>query len=197
MLKDLNLNKAHLFVVLAIVILVLGLAFNFQKNLMTQNTNKQDVLSSLGDLNAVATGGPTTRPTIPPTDKLIIRDLKPGVGAEVITGTTVLVHYVGALTDYKQFDNSYTNGKPFQMVVGEGKAIKGWDEGLIGMRVGGKRQLIIPPHMAYGDKGVPNIIPPNSTLIFEIELIDAKLPPPSPTPEPITPTEEVSPTPEE
>ena len=107
-------------------------------------------------------------------DELKIEDLKPGTGAEARSGTTVTVHYVGTLTDGKKFDSSRDRGRGFTFKLGAGQVIKGWDQGVAGMKVGQMRKLTIPPHLAYGDRGFPPVIPPNSTLVFEVELLDVK-----------------------
>jgi FKBP-type peptidyl-prolyl cis-trans isomerase len=104
--------------------------------------------------------------------QLVIEDLKVGDGAEARAGAQVTVHYVGTLTDGKKFDSSRDRGKGFGFKLGAGQVIKGWDQGVAGMKVGGLRKLTIPPHLAYGDRGFPGAIPPNSTLIFEVELLD-------------------------
>ena len=98
-------------------------------------------------------------------------DLQVGQGAEATTGKSVKVHYTGTLTDGKKFDSSLDRGDPFGFRLGGGQVIKGWDEGVVGMKVGGKRKLVIPPELAYGARGFPPVIPPNSTLVFEIELL--------------------------
>jgi FKBP-type peptidyl-prolyl cis-trans isomerase len=97
-------------------------------------------------------------------------DIKVGTGAEAQKGQKVTVHYTGWLTSGKKFDSS-VGGKPFPFRIGAGAVIKGWDEGVAGMRVGGKRQLRIPPDLAYGQKGYPGVIPPNATLIFDVQLV--------------------------
>ena len=113
--------------------------------------------------------------TPPPTnEKLESKDLVPGKGAEAKTGDTVSVHYTGTLLDGKEFDSSKKHGQPFTFELGAGKVIKGWDQGVVGMKVGGKRKLTIPPSLAYGARGFPPVIPPNSTLNFEIELLEIK-----------------------
>ena len=103
--------------------------------------------------------------------ELIIEDLKVGEGSEVVKYNIVTVNYTGWLTDGTKFDSSLNPGRsPFRFTVGGGQVIKGWDEGLIGMKVGGKRKLTIPPSMGYGNQDM-GVIPPNSTLIFEIDLL--------------------------
>jgi FKBP-type peptidyl-prolyl cis-trans isomerase len=94
-----------------------------------------------------------------------------GTGAAAKSGDTVEVHYTGTLKDGTKFDSSKDRGKPFSFPLGAGKVIKGWDEGVAGMKVGGKRTLIIPAELAYGARGVPNVIPPNAELRFEVELL--------------------------
>jgi FKBP-type peptidyl-prolyl cis-trans isomerase FkpA len=103
---------------------------------------------------------------------LVIEEQKVGTGAEAKAGQKVSVHYTGWLTNGKKFDSSVDRGQPFQFGLGAGQVIKGWDQGVAGMKVGGKRKLTIPPELAYGAKGVGNgLIPPNSTLVFEVELL--------------------------
>ena len=103
--------------------------------------------------------------------ELIIEDLKVGDGAEAVKGKNVTVHYVGTLTDGKKFDSSRDRGQGFPFPLGGGRVIKGWDQGVAGMKVGGLRKLTIPPDLAYGDRGFPPVIPPGSTLVFEVELL--------------------------
>ena len=103
--------------------------------------------------------------------ELIKEDLQVGTGAEAVAGKQVSVHYRGTLTSGKQFDASYDRGQPFSFRLGSGQVIKGWDEGVAGMKEGGKRKLTIPPHLGYGARGAGGVIPPNATLIFEVELI--------------------------
>lgn len=106
-------------------------------------------------------------------NRMVVDDVKIGTGEAVKEGDTVAVHYIGTLQNGKEFDNSRKRGAPFEFKVGEGRVIKGWDEGLVGMQVGGQRMLVIPPDMAYGEQGV-GPIPGNSTLVFAIELMEIK-----------------------
>lgn len=118
----------------------------------------------------------TTEQTQKPTqssEKLVVEDIEEGEGTAVKSGDAVVVHYKGTLTDGTEFDSSYTRGEPFETLIGTGAVIQGWDEGIVGMKKGGKRKLIIPPELAYGQQGQGSI-PPNSTLIFEVELVDLK-----------------------
>jgi FKBP-type peptidyl-prolyl cis-trans isomerase FkpA len=113
--------------------------------------------------------------------ELIKKDTKVGTGEEAVVGKAVEVHYTGWLYDPNapdkkgaKFDSSRDRGAPFTFLLGAGRVIKGWDKGVAGMKVGGQRTLIIPPEMAYGSRGAGNVIPPNSTLIFDVELIGLK-----------------------
>ena len=98
-------------------------------------------------------------------------DLVEGTGARPKTGDSVSVHYTGWLKSGQKFDSSVDRGTPFEFPVGKGRVIKGWDEGVISMKVGGKRKLITPAHLGYGDRGAGGVIPPGATLIFEVELL--------------------------
>lgn len=98
-------------------------------------------------------------------------DIRLGTGQEAKEGSRVRVHYTGWLTNGKKFDSSVDAGKPFDFRIGNGDVIKGWEEGVSGMKVGGKRQLRIPPELAYGKEGYPGAIPANATLIFDIQLL--------------------------
>jgi FKBP-type peptidyl-prolyl cis-trans isomerase FkpA len=98
-------------------------------------------------------------------------DLTVGSGAEAKAGDSVQVHYTGWLTDGSKFDSSLDRGSPFVFQLGAGRVIKGWDEGVAGMKVGGKRKLHIPPALGYGARGAGGVIPPNAELVFEVELL--------------------------
>jgi len=130
-----------------------------QQQQQAQNNSAQQAASDL--------------PTGPITE-LMIKDIVVGSGQEVKGGETVDVNYLGTFLDGTKFDSSYDRGEPFSFTVGGGQVIQGWDKGLVGMKVGGKRQLVIPSDLAYGSRGAPGAIPPNTPLVFEIELVAIK-----------------------
>ena len=108
-------------------------------------------------------------------------EIEAGTGRQPMPGDPVTVHYIGMLEDGTEFDNSYTRGQPIPFTLGRGEVIPGWDEGVGLMHEGGKARLIIPPELAYGEAGAGGVIPPNATLVFEVELITVSDPPPTPT----------------
>ena len=111
-------------------------------------------------------------PTGPAPDDLVIEDITVGDGPEVQPGQWANVHYVGVShSTGVEFDASYNRGEPFSFPVGGGRVIKGWDTGVAGMRVGGRRRLTIPPHLGYGDRGAGNVIKPGETLVFVVDLV--------------------------
>lgn len=132
-------------------------------NSPTNSVPTPTIVQSLGQ--SASGSGFTTFP-----DGLKIKDLRVGTGQEVKSGDTVTVNYIGTLSDGTKFDSSYDRNQPFTTKIGVGQVIKGWDEGIVGMKVGGKRELIIPPSLGYGDTPQGSI-PPNSTLIFQVELL--------------------------
>jgi FKBP-type peptidyl-prolyl cis-trans isomerase FkpA len=101
-------------------------------------------------------------------------DIIVGEGKEAVKGRRVAVHYTGWLTDNTKFDSSVDRGKPFEFTLGAGQVIKGWDQGVAGMNVGGKRKLTIPADLGYGSRGAGSVIPPNATLVFEVELLEVR-----------------------
>ena len=110
----------------------------------------------------------------PPTDLVIVDEIA-GDGEEAVPGRTVAAHYVGvAFSTGEEFDSSWSRGDPLSFPLGGGRVIKGWDDGIAGMRVGGRRRLVIPPHLAYGDRGAGGAIAPGETLIFVVDLVDVK-----------------------
>lgn len=130
-----------------------------------------------------AAAAPTDTPASTGTDTMALQktDLAPGNGPEIKSGQTALVHYTGWLYDAaapenkgKKFDSSVDRNEPFEFPVGAGMVIKGWDEGVVGMKVGGKRRLVIPPDMGYGSRGAGGVIPPGATLVFDVELVEIR-----------------------
>jgi FKBP-type peptidyl-prolyl cis-trans isomerase len=117
---------------------------------------------------------PSTVAETPGPTKLEIKDEVVGTGKEAKAGSTVSVHYTGTLMNGTEFDSSRKSGKPFDFALGAGQVIKGWDQGVAGMKVGGKRKLVIPSDLAYGEQGSPPTIPPNAPLKFDVELLDVK-----------------------
>jgi len=144
-------------------------------------SSSSDKSSSASSAATAATAAPATKapkvtiPNGPPPKTLVVKDLKKGNGPVAKPGSFITVNYVGE--DYKTgkvFDSSYERGQPFPLQLGTGQVIPGWDKGIPGMRVGGRRELIIPPNLAYGPKGQPPTIGPNATLVFVIDLLSAK-----------------------
>jgi len=124
---------------------------------------------------AGGSGSADSKKSAAPAGGLGVEEVKPGEGAMATRGKTVSVHYTGKLTDGTKFDSSYDRGQPIEFPLGAGVVIKGWDMGIEGMKVGGKRKLTIPPDLAYGARGTPGgPIPANATLVFDVELVGVK-----------------------
>ena len=114
-------------------------------------------------------------PEGPPPADLEVIDLTEGDGREAAAGHTAVVHYVGvAYSSGEEFDASWNRGQSFEFALGGGQVIAGWDQGVVGMKVGGRRRLVIPPHLGYGDRGAGSVIPPGETLIFVVDLLDVR-----------------------
>ncbi len=157
-----------------IVLIVIAIAAYFFLPRFFMSNQEAASLSSVSDQQE------SMSDTTVPTGNLLIQDGTIGTGAEATTGKTVTVNYVGRLQDGTVFDASEAHGQPFSFTLGAGSVIKGWDQGIVGMKVGGKRLLSIPPALAYGSRAIQgrtpegqvvDVIPANSTLIFEVELL--------------------------
>ena len=144
--------------------------------LATRNENMEEPTNKLTDQTVQSESSPAAGQATQGANlgELKIEDIKVGTGQEVKSGDTISINYLGTLTDGTKFDSSYDAGKPFETQIGTGQVIEGWDKGVPGMKVGGKRRLTIPGNMAYGERGVPGTIPPNATLVFEVELMGIK-----------------------
>lgn len=164
-----NVTGTGIAVGLAVVI-ALGFLY-FGPSLFMPYVGTEPV--ALGEASTTAMQQPF-QPGQPLPTELTIQDSVVGTGAEAVPGTQVTVNYVGMLPDGTVFDASANHGQPFSFPLGAGAVIAGWDQGVAGMKVGGKRVLIIPPALAYGEAGAGGVIPPNATLIFEVELLEVK-----------------------
>lgn len=165
------MDKKYIYVtVFLIIIAVAGGIFVASSNKSEQNlplessTPSATITGVLGEISS-----PSASPSME--NKLVIVDETVGTGDAAVNGKKVTVNYVGTLTDGTKFDSSYDRNQPFTFTLGAGEVIKGWDQGVVGMKVGGKRKLTIPSGLAYGDAGVPGTIPAGATLIFEVELL--------------------------
>ncbi len=151
--------NSNLIFVLVMVVLAVGAFFYFYR-LKPAEQAVQETSPSTGS----GQGGDKVQ-------DLVKEDLVVGTGTEAIPGKKVTVHYTGTLTNGQKFDSSLDRGQPFTFNLGSGQVIQGWDIGVAGMKVGGKRKLTIPPHLGYGERGAGAAIPPNATLLFEVELL--------------------------
>jgi FKBP-type peptidyl-prolyl cis-trans isomerase FkpA len=142
----------------------------------TDSTQASEALAQESTATSDAAGAPAPQPM-----GLVITDLKAGTGPAIEKGQQAVVHYTGWLysesapdTKGTKFDSSVDRGEPFSFPLGGGRVIRGWEEGVLGMQVGGQRRLIIPPDMAYGERGAGGVIPPNATLVFDVELLQIR-----------------------
>lgn len=155
---------------IALFLIALMVAYALNANSKDLLVDKEKIEEINGRIGVIAEGDRAGQ-KVDMSESLLIADEVVGEGEEVKAGDQVSVHYTGQLSDGTVFDSSVNRGRPFEFTVGIGQVIQGWDQGLMGMKVGGKRQLTIPPELAYGDQ-VVGTIPANSTLLFEVELLD-------------------------
>ncbi len=156
------MNKSEIIILIIFFVLVCGF-FYFLLNMGSQESS-----ASLSDSIVVQQSNEESKP------ELKIETMEQGQGQEVKRGDFITVHYTGYLEDGTKFDSSVDRGQPFELQIGVGQVIQGWDQGIIGMKVGEKRKLTIPPELGYGSAGAGGVIPPNATLIFEVELLEIK-----------------------
>lgn len=174
-----NISKNEVIAIsLAIVVVVYMVFFYSPKtgNEVASETNtlgqtKEELTATAQDAQI---NNEQNQKVMPEVNELQKQILQEGTGAEAVVGSIVSVHYTGALTDGTVFDSSIPRGTPFEFRLGEGSVIAGWEEGVKGMKVGEKRRLVIPSNMGYGSQGAGGVIPPNATLIFDIELLGVK-----------------------
>lgn len=166
--------KKNIFLLVILIIAFSGILIFFS---FSNKTNKDQEIKTSPTPTSVIINSPAPSSSsdnfITMNDGLKIEDIIVGSGGEVKSGDTITVNYLGTLLDGTKFDSSYDRNMPFTTQIGVGQVIKGWDEGIIGMKVGGKRKLVIPSSLGYGDQSAGSI-PPNSTLIFEVELLSIK-----------------------
>ena len=168
------------FIYVVVVILIGIAAWFFVKKSNDVSNNSSElaglVASEEPSPSSVPDSGGTNSDWVKLPNGLQILDMTVGYGREAKEGDAVAAHYTGTLANGQKFDSSVERGQPFSFILGGGMVIKGWDLGLVGMKVGGKRKLIIPPDLAYGDREVGGVIPSNSTLYFDIELMAVETP---------------------
>jgi len=167
-------GKKYLFVTIFLILLIVaGVIFSFfgkkNQNTALQTSSPSATITTVETPTVVVAS--TSATPIMNVTELKIEDEKVGTGDAAVAGKKVTVNYVGTLTDGSKFDSSYDRNEPFTFTLGAGEVIPGWDQGVAGMKIGGKRRLTIPSSLAYGDSGIPGAIPGGATLIFEVELL--------------------------
>lgn len=159
-----RVRNQRIAIIIILLLLLAGAAFLVYTYTRPEAPDASQPAASLPDISNLTTT----------TSGLQYKDVTTGTGAEARAGNAVSVHYTGWLTDGTKFDSSVDRGQPFTFNLGSGGVIAGWDEGVAGMKVGGKRILVIPPDLGYGARGAGGVIPPNATLIFQVELLSVQ-----------------------
>jgi len=155
-------NQRIILIIVLVLIAIIGVFLIYRYSTSNTSTSTKD--------NNI----PISNELITTDSGLQYQDIKTGIGSQAASGNTVAVHYTGWLEDETKFDSSVDRGTPFEFILGQGSVIQGWDEGVQGMQVGGVRKLVIPSELGYGARGAGGVIPPNATLIFEVELLEIK-----------------------
>lgn len=164
-----NGSPKFIFLVVGVVAILIGVGIYF---LSGKDSSKQSLATTQGeDIIESSEEVVAGEPIEPNMEELKIEDITVGTGAEAVAGKKITVNYSGTLTDGTKFDSSYDRGTPFSFTLGVGEVVQGWDKGFTGMKIGGKRKLTIPSELGYGANGAGGVIPPNATLIFEVELL--------------------------
>jgi len=171
------MSRRPLALTLTAVLALAAAGCGSSKDKTTSTSSSSSTAATTDTAAAPATAKPRPKPKVKvpagkPPKKLVIKDLIPGTGQAAKAGDPITVNYIGVnFADGKPFDNSYDRGQPFPFQLGGGQVISGWDNGLVGMKVGGRRMLIIPPSQGYGPQGQPPVIKPNETLVFVVDLL--------------------------
>lgn len=174
------MSKSVFIFTILVVFVVIAVWFVVQKNKNSEDLIEVPSPTATPAATPISEGGqpfdPAQGKPVRYDNGLIVQDIIVGNGKVAANGDTLAAHYIGTLENGTKFDSSYDRGQPLEFVLGAGQLIQGWEFGLVGMKEGGKRKLVVPASLGYGAKGAGGVIPPNATLVFEIELVSVKKP---------------------